>query len=117
MPPSISAPVIWSVSSTAQNGTVHIAVDAEDEESGLAHVGLLYNLGGSQWRTVPMSLDPDTQLWTYSIDLPPGTGVRYVVQAVDTAGNVTLDINKGQYLSQEPETIYLPIVVYNASQQ
>ena len=65
-----------------------------------------------------MSLDPDTQLWTYSIDLPPGTGVRYVVQAVDAAGNVTLDSNKGQYLSQEPAAIYLPIVVYNnASQQ
>jgi len=60
--------------------------------------------------------DPAGQRWIGSAPNIPANA-RYVLQAVDEAGNVALAMNKGDYipLNYETQFIYLPVVLRDAN--
>jgi hypothetical protein len=51
----------------------------------------------SEWHSLDLEHVPGTNLWTESHPVTYGNQVEFVVQAVDSAGNVTVSFNKGRY--------------------
>jgi hypothetical protein len=77
-------------------GTGSIKVEATDY-SGLHRVVVAYDNGSGEWKSKDLVFDQHAQKWSESIDA--STATRYFIQAVDNAGNVAVDDNKGQHFS------------------
>jgi hypothetical protein len=108
-------PAIWSVESDGWGGTAIFSVDASDDESGIADVWFTYSQGDGQWQTAAMIRNNVSGLWEYTLNLGTAVDVRYVVQVVDGAGNVTYSSNKGLYFAAEAKKLYMPLVFRNGS--
>ena len=101
--------------STRLGSAITFVVDATDDESGIDQVWFTYNWGGSEWVSEPMSRNPETTRWEFSIDRDAHVPVQFFVQVVDRAGNVSHSNNKGIYHIAEMEKLYLPIVLRSYS--
>ena len=64
-----------------------------------------YTTGDGHWLSLPLVWKPATGQWT--ITLPRAT-IAFLIQAVDTSGNVVADTNGGRYYSVERQ--YLPLI-------
>lgn len=88
------------------------------DESGVIRVVAAYTDGQGVWRSQDLTYDATMHKWTGVVTATVET--RYFVQAVDGAGNVAIDDNKGQYYrfwpplplvaGRNPVHIYLPQV-------
>lgn len=79
-------------------GAVELKVGAGDD-SGISRVVVTYvtedGAGGGRWQSADLARDETSDLWTGVVEA--GAAMRYIVQVVDGAGNVTVETNKGQY--------------------
>jgi len=87
-------PVIRQVTLTSEQSLATISVQVTDTGSGVEEVLLTSTDGGGYWRSILLKQSP-SGAWQGS--LPAPTGLDYIVQAVDKAGNVTVDDNEGHY--------------------
>jgi len=94
-----------------------LKIEAADP-SGIIRVVVAYTDGQQAWHSQDLLFDSATYKWTGVVTATIAT--RYFVQAVDGAGNVAVDDNKGQYYGflpplplatgHNPTRIYLPQV-------
>jgi hypothetical protein len=114
--PTITA--IAGYHDTATNAA-HFKVEADDP-SAVERVYITYTLHDGDWFGFDLGYDAAMHKW---VGQPQRTirGASYAVQAVDTAGNVTLAARKGGYFrlpagtfaptaSPTPPVVYLPLV-------
>lgn len=87
-------PVIRQVTLASEQSLATISVQVTDTGSGVEEVLLTSTDGSGYWRTILLKQSPGGA-WQGS--LPAPTGLDYIVQAVDKAGNVTVDDNEGHY--------------------
>jgi hypothetical protein len=89
-------PSVWQVKSEPlASGVDEVSVEVTDL-SDVVRVAISYTSGDGAWHTVNLarvSHDPD--LWTRAI--PHRAGMEWFVQAVDSAGNVAVDDDRGGY--------------------
>ncbi len=100
-------PAIGHVIATASGNTVTFKVNVTASVyAGVQEVWVTYTGSGSlagKWQSVPLSVPQnadDTTLWTGILPIPAGTAVddlRYMVQAANAAGMVTMATNDGAY--------------------
>lgn len=110
-------PTITVIQARANVATHMIAakIGAEDP-SGVGRVLVTYQTdlgqGQGQWQSVDLTFNSATQKWTGTF---PGNGnTRYFVQAVDNAGNLTAETNKGSYYLPDVFArymVYLPLTM------
>ena len=103
--PALAAPpAVTGVGSTVAGSTVDVRVRVVgDPSAGIGQVWLTRTAEAGPWygawSSVDLVQDPaDSTLWTARLTLPAGqaaTDVRFVVQAVNGVGLVTLDDNDG----------------------
>jgi hypothetical protein len=111
-------PAIWKAKSLASTETTTFQVSAGDA-SGIERVLVTYadaasDTDGNTWQSVDLAYSAYTDQWEGSMS--NGTEkALFFVQVMDSAGNVTISGNKGQYFVPEQSTVYLPIVLSNAS--
>ena len=96
-------------------GKAQFKVEAQDS-SGIHRVVVAYTTGSGVWRSLELQYDASLAKWTGSASLGPQA--KFFVQAVDGAGNVAVDANKGAYYDlglmearELPYNIYLPFIV------
>jgi hypothetical protein len=98
-------------------GVSLIKVEADDD-SGIIRVVVAYTDGQGKWRSQDLAYNDAMCKWTGVISGTAGT--RYFVQAVDGAGNVAMDDDKGQYhslslllplIEGSGHTLYLPVIL------
>ncbi len=114
-PPQV--PYVAGILNTS-SGKALIKVEASDP-SGVSRVLVAYTQGQGQWLSQDLAFDPGSQKWRGEI--PATIGTAYLVQAVDGAGNLTVNHNKGTYFSPQPPAplvtggelvkVYLPLVL------
>ncbi|MFN2109653.1 MAG: hypothetical protein ACK2UI_08335, partial [Anaerolineae bacterium] len=98
--------------------TVTLEATAEDSEGFVKQFYFTFITPERIW-SIPLVRDPNDpsgQHWTGAVeDIPPDA--RYVLQAVDEAGNVAMAMNKGDYipLNSEIRFVYLPLVLRESS--
>lgn len=91
---------------------IHFKVGAVDA-SGIARVVVSYTDQNGLWQSFDLSFESGLYKWTGT--LPAAQSIRYLVQAVDGAGNLTVSANKGLYF--EPgvlpagEQLHLPLIL------
>ena len=106
--PSLAAvPSIVNVLATSTGSQVDFAVTVVgDPSAGIQEVWVTYTCGGTgscngQWQSIDLLQSTnDTRLWEGSLTLPTGTAadqVRYMAQAVNGVGMVSLSTNLGHY--------------------
>ena len=102
----------------ANAGDVELEATAIDSEGAVKQFYFTFITPERIW-SVPLEPDyndPSGQRWLGSTsDIP--ANARYVLQAVDEAGNVAMAMNKGDYipLNSEIRFVYLPVVLRNAN--
>jgi hypothetical protein len=101
-------PSVWRVKRTPlDRETDEVRVEVTDL-SDVARVAVSYTAGDGVWHTVNLArLSHDPNLWTRAI--PHHADMEWFVQAVDTAGNVAVDDNKGGYFGSINRN-WLPLV-------
>ena len=89
-------------------GSAQVSVSASDDSSGIQTVVIAYTDGTGAWSSV--SLLESGGGWSGSF--PANDATVFFIQAVDGAGNVTVDANAGQYYApgDSSHTFYLPYV-------
>jgi hypothetical protein len=88
--PRAGTPSIQATSATAQ-----VTATVSDDGGGLKSVSMTYTTDGRTWESQALTGSGGT--FTGSITLPSGPASLFVVvEAVDTAGNVTVETAKGQ---------------------
>ena len=115
------APEVRLVDATYRElpGAVEVKIGAGDT-SGVSRVVVTYVLeddaDGGRWQSIDLVYDDHRAVWMGILDAK--ATIRYIVQAVDGAGNVTVETNKGHYYtpvrSSEPvvlQALYLPAVI------
>ena len=103
-------PSIWTVRAAAERGddAAHLQVDVTDF-SGVVQVTAAYTTGDGEWRTTPLARAADDPSRWLGL-LPIRSGLTYFVQAVDGAGNVALQDNRGYYFTLRVRQQYLPLI-------
>ncbi len=103
------SPVVWTITAWKEDGQIDFSVETTDF-SGIERVVIAYNLNDGYWSSLDLVVDQDNQNnWTGS--LLATDYVEFFVQAVDRAGNVTVDDNKGVYYHQAvKQNTYLPVI-------
>jgi hypothetical protein len=97
---------------------VELKATAADTEGGITRFYFTFITPDQVW-SVPLEPDlndPSGRSWMGTTsDIP--SDARYVLQAVDEAGNVALAMNKGDYipLNSEIRFVYLPLVLRESS--
>jgi hypothetical protein len=94
--------------------TVELEATAADAEGRVTRFYFTFITPDQVW-SVPLEPDlndPSGQSWLGTTSNIPA-GARYVLQAVDGAGNVAMAMNKGDYipLNSEIRFVYLPLVL------
>lgn len=111
----VTPPTIHSISGLydATTGEIEIKVGSADA-SGIYTVIIAY-IEGESWQSKQLVFNETEQNWT---GVFTGTAkTRYIVQVVDEAGNVTVEVNKGQYLavtdlcSADPTRCGIPLAI------
>jgi hypothetical protein len=114
VPPEIEA--VGGILDSEKN-QAQFKVGATDT-SGIHRVVVAYGEGDGQWQSTDLSWDATLQKWTGSVDAASQDTLFYV-QVVDSAGNVTVEANKGAYYplglgavtASEQSYIYLPLIL------
>jgi len=91
-------PAISDVSGIYANGTLTITATVTDTD-GVLRVAVTHTDGGGVWESVDLTGVGDDR-WEIALQLP--ANVEYLIQAVDTNGNVSLDDNAGAYYKACP---------------
>ena len=125
--PALSAPPdISDITSSIKDGTVSFAVTVTgDPAAGIQAVWIVYtfdNGGGSgTWRPLDLQQDltpdpddnqpHDSRLWkgTLALDGASAANLRFVVQAVNGVGLVTMMTNQGAYYQANVDPAVLPV--------
>jgi hypothetical protein len=103
-----AAPAIWEVEkSDLSEGQVTFQVLAQDD-SGVKRVVVTYSEDGEQWQSLDLSYG-SSGYWKGSLSGLSGE-VDYFVQAVDKAGNVSIEANKGLFFGPQENIIYMPLI-------
>ena len=106
-----SSPVVWMVTGVAVGNQADLKVTAQDS-SGVERVLMVYTQTGTNWVSRDLAYNPTLDRWETRL-----TGLAgpffYFVQAVDSAGNVTVTSNKGLWFEPIRHQVYLPLVVRN----
>src|SRR5262249_23667331 len=95
-----AAPDIHRISSQLTPTGADFLVDVGDS-SGVARVLLTYNVPNGQggtWRSLDLHPGATGLLWTGSLS-GAGLSTQYFVQALDLAGNVAVEDNRGAYFN------------------
>ena len=82
------------MSSAANASATDITVGCTDT-SGIYKVVIAYTANDGRWHSTDLAWDIGSGMWTGSI--PITTSIEYLVQAIDSAGNVASDDNNGAY--------------------
>lgn len=104
-------PSVWKVDAYRDDEFGYITVEVTDL-SDVVRVGVSYTLGGGAWVTTDLERSlTNPNLWTGKI--PDSETVEWFVQAVDAAGNVAVNDNKGAYFGRPPEPFWnwLPLIL------
>ena len=102
-------PSVWAVHARAwpSDEAALLQVDVTDF-SGVVRVVVVYTLGDGSWETRLLApAAGETSRWVGL--LPKEAGLDYFVQAVDGAGNVALQDNRGRYFRASLHQHYLPL--------
>ena len=107
------APSIWDVYTYRRGGQIHFEVVVTEDESDLSRVVLLYReVDAYEWQLLDLTYSIDTETATGAVYVPGE--IEYIVQAVDSSGNVAYGLDFGNAFAQA-ETIefltFLPITV------
>lgn len=99
----VTPPVIHQADSVLFNGQASFVVETTDEAPGsVVRVLLLYQEeGSSDWFSIDLIKSATGDIWTGGVPITT-TKVDYLVQAVDSSGNVGTGSNKGQYFEATP---------------
>jgi hypothetical protein len=101
-------PSIWNIQAIGDGSTAQVTVDVTDL-SNVIRVGVTYTLGDGTWTTIDLTQNiSNPNQWTGTI--PNDETVEWFVQAVDGAGNVAINDNKGAYFGSIDFRIWLPII-------
>jgi hypothetical protein len=102
-------PSLWSTDAYRLGTGSQVVVETTDL-SDVVRVGVAYTLGDGVWRTTDLTRSAgNPNLWTGT--MPYEETMEWFVQAVDGAGNVAINDNKGAYLGQPGERIWLPLII------
>jgi hypothetical protein len=113
-------PVIRRVEIAPATDQVQVVAEVSDPDpgvgqpSGVAEVLLFYTANGVSWTSARGTRVGET--WRFGIDVPAGSTagqMRFVVQAVDGAGNVAWCSSKGRLYGGAESRLYLPLVFRN----
>ena len=124
VPALAAAPAISHVSGVPGNGAVSFGISVEgDPSAGIQDVWIVYTgvagtpLAGT-WSSLDLmqsrnsssgfDVDHPSSLWIATLQLPTGQSaadVRYIVQAANGVGIVSLDTNRGTYYTPAAETV------------
>lgn len=91
------APTIQRIQESTVNNTKALQVEASDGTASLLMVQVAYTTGNGYWQSIELKLVDNR----WQGQLPAGSELRYFVQAVDQAGNVTVTTHQ----------IFLPLTV------
>ena len=123
VPALAAAPAISHVSGVPGNGAVSFGISVEgDPSAGIQDVWVVYtsvagplagtwtslDLTQSRNTTGGFNADHPSTLWAATLPLPAGQNaadVRYIVQAANGVGIVSLDTNRGTYYTPAAETV------------
>lgn len=98
-----TAPTIYCVRIDA--GVVEVSAS---DDSGLHELLVTYTTGDGVWRTSTLTL-AENGIWRGT--MAAGSGSQAFIQAVDSAGNVAVATNGGQYFTEHAGcTLFLPTV-------
>ena len=88
---------------------------AAADASGIAQAWITYSLDGEVWQSIELAYSAYTNRWEGTL---PGETERplFVAQAMDSAGNVSMSGNKGQFFgaTEGATTAYLPLILNKA---
>ena len=101
--PALAAPpLITGVDATAASGSLTFEVRVVgDPVAGIQNVWITWTIppagaGNGTWQSLDLVQDPDdSTLWTGTLTTPTPGAVRFLAQAADGVGHVTLDHNFG----------------------
>ena len=104
-------PVVSMLRSEPTSQGIQVRVWASDS-SGIYSVLVAYTSGKGTWHSIELSRSQDG-IW-HGV-LPGGGDISYFVQAVDAAGNVTVDDNYGSYYSacvlcRDTYSTFMPLI-------
>ncbi len=100
----VTPPTFASTAGRANASTVTFTAELDEEVSDVLRVLVLYRDAAGPWKSVELAPSATAGTWT-------GTGpvlseeVEYLVQAVDTAGNVATTTNKGFLFAAAVDTV------------
>jgi len=104
-------PSIWRVDAYRAETSIQVVVEATDL-SDVVRVGATYTLGDGVWHTTALTRSAaNPNLWTGTI--PHQETIEWIVQAVDGAGNVAINDNKGAYLGTPGYRVWLPLIAHD----
>jgi hypothetical protein len=104
-------PSIWNIQAIGDASTGQVTVDVTDL-SNVIRVGVTYTLGDGTWTTIDLTQNTgNPNQWTGT--MPNGETIEWFVQAIDGAGNVAINDNKGAYFGTIDFGIWLPIICFN----
>jgi hypothetical protein len=103
-------PSIWSIDISVQGNSDQVVVEVTDL-SDIVRVGVAYTLGDGVWDTVDLTRSvSNPNIWIGAI--PHEETLEWFVQAVDKAGNVAINENKGAYYGPASIRVWLPLVTH-----
>ena len=101
-------PSIWRIEAYRQSPDDLVEVNVTDL-SDVVRVGIAYTLGDGIWATIDLARSvSNPNIW--SGIKPHGETMEWFVQALDRAGNVAINENKGSYCRPANYRIWLPIL-------
>ena len=112
-------PAIWQAKGEVEGDTMFLSVAAADA-SDVERVLVTYaDAGGASdggsWESLDLAYNEYTEQWEGTLSGLEGAAV-FFIQAMDTAGNVTVSGNKGHYFEPESTNVYLPVILNRAAQ-
>jgi hypothetical protein len=95
-------PTLLRIDSVITGAFVSFVVEATDDNpSTVKRVLVLFRDGSGSWKSVDLVQTPGTNRWTGGAPIQGGQA-EFFVQAVDSAGNPAVSINKGDYFEAKP---------------
>lgn len=100
-------PSVWRLETMPASGAGEVDLDVEITDlSGVARAVALYTEGDGEWHAVELTSGSPDGHWRGQ--LPATRGLEYLVQAVDTKGNVATADERGRYFTVGTRQLYLP---------
>jgi hypothetical protein len=105
-------PSIWRIDAYRRETGSQVVVETTDL-SDVVRVGAAYTLGDGVWDTTDLTRSAgNPNVWIGTI--PNEETIEWFVQAVDGAGNVAINDNKGAYLDPPANRVWLPFIYNNS---